>query len=46
LKHGQHLGHDNDKHPPFSNVLLTLAQKMGVETDKFQDATGTLTQLV
>jgi hypothetical protein len=46
LKHGQHLGHDNDNHPPFSNVLLTLAQKMGVETDKFQDATGTLTQLV
>jgi hypothetical protein len=46
LKHGQHLGHDKDTHPPFSNVLLTLAQKMGVETDKFQDATGTLTQLV
>jgi hypothetical protein len=46
LKHGQHLTFDQDKHPPLSNVLLTLAQKMGVETDKFADATGTLTGLV
>lgn len=46
LKHGQHLAFDQDKHPPLANVLLTLAQKMGVETDKFADATGTLTGLV
>jgi hypothetical protein len=46
LKHGQHLAHDKNNHPPLSNVLLTLAQKMGVETDKFQDAKGTLTGLV
>ncbi|HEY4261339.1 MAG TPA: DUF1552 domain-containing protein, partial [Schlesneria sp.] len=45
LKHGQHLSFDQDKHPPLSNVLLTLAQKMGVETDQFADATGTLTGL-
>ncbi len=45
LKHGQHLAHDPEKHPPLSNVLLTVTQKMGVETDKFQDATGTLTGL-
>ncbi len=45
LKHNQHLAHDPDKHPPLSNVLLTLIQKMGLETDKFQDATGTLTGL-
>ncbi|WP_372719776.1 DUF1552 domain-containing protein [Novipirellula sp.] len=45
LKHGQHLAHDPDRHPPLSNVLVTLAQKMGVETDQFQDATGTLTGL-
>ena len=45
LKHGQHLAHDPDKHPPFANVLLTAIQKMGVETDKFQDASGTLTGL-
>jgi hypothetical protein len=46
LKHGQHLAHDPEKHPPLCNVLLTTIQKMGVETDKFQEATGTLTGLV
>ncbi|MBI1347002.1 DUF1552 domain-containing protein [bacterium] len=46
LKHGQHLGHDVDKHPPLSNVLLTLAQSLGVETDQFADASGTLTGLM
>ncbi len=46
FKHGQHLAHDPEKHPPLSNVLLTAIQKMGVETDRFQDTTGTLTGLV
>ncbi len=46
LKHGRHLAHDPEKHPPLSNVLLTVIQKMGVETEKFQDARGTLTGLV
>lgn len=46
VKLGQHIAHDPDKHPPLSNVLLSLAQKMGVETSKFADATGTLTGLV
>ncbi len=45
MKHGQHLGFDVSNHPPLSNLLLTLAQKMGVETDKFRDATGTLNGL-
>lgn len=45
LKHGQHLAHTVEDHPPLSNVLLTAIQKMGVETDKFQDAKGTLTGL-
>jgi hypothetical protein len=45
LKHDRHLAHDPDKHPPLANVLLTVIQKMGVETAKFQDATGTLTGL-
>lgn len=45
LTHNQHLAHDRDKHPPLSNLLLTTIQKMGVETDHFQDATGTLTGL-
>ena len=46
LKLGRHLAHDPDKHPPLSNVLLTIAQKMGLESDRFADATGTLTGLV
>ncbi len=45
LKHGQHLAHDIDKHPPMSNVLLTMIQKMEIESSQFQDATGTLTGL-
>ena len=46
LKHGQHLAFDPDKHPPLSNVLLTMAQRMGLESDRFADASGTLTGLV
>jgi hypothetical protein len=46
LKHGQHLAHDEKAHPPLANVLLTIIQKMGVETAKFQDSKGTLTGLV
>ncbi len=45
LKLGRHLRHNPEKHPPLANVLLTLLQKMGVETTKFADATGTLNQL-
>jgi hypothetical protein len=46
VKHGQHLAFDKDKHPPLSNVLLTLIQRMGVETEAFRDSTGTLSGLV
>ncbi len=46
LKLGRHLAHDPAKHPPLSAVLLTLVQKMGVETNTFADSTGTLTGLV
>ena len=45
LKHGQHLAFNPDKHPPLTNLLLTLAQKMGVESGNFADATGTLSGL-
>ncbi|VTS07888.1 DUF1552 domain-containing protein [Tuwongella immobilis] len=46
LKQGQHLAFDSEKHPPLANVLLTLVQRLGVETNRFSDATGTLTGLV
>jgi hypothetical protein len=45
LKHGQHLAFDPEKHPPLSNVLLTLLQRAGVEIDRFSDASGTLSGL-
>jgi len=38
--------YDPDKHPPLANVLLSVAQKMGVETDKFSDSTGEFSELV
>jgi hypothetical protein len=46
LKLGRHLKYDADKHPPMSNVLLAVAQKMGAESAKFADATGPLAGLV
>jgi hypothetical protein len=46
FKHGQHLAFDEENHPPMSNLLLTMIQKMGVETDSFRDAAGTLDGLV
>ncbi len=45
LKHGRHVAFDQEKHPPLSNLLLTVAQAMKVETGAFSDATSTLTGL-
>jgi Protein of unknown function (DUF1552) len=45
LKHGQHIANDPEKHPPLSNVLLTVAQKMGAETASFSDSTGDFSDL-
>lgn len=46
LKHGQHLAHDAEDHPPLNDLMLTLIQKMGVETGEFGDSRGTLSGLV
>jgi hypothetical protein len=46
LKHGQHLAFDQENHPPLSNVLLTMAQKMDIQEELFQDSTGTLDGLI
>jgi hypothetical protein len=45
LKHGQHIAHDPDKHPPMTNVLLSVAQKMGVPSESFSDSTGEFSDL-
>ncbi|MCU0707895.1 MAG: DUF1552 domain-containing protein [Pirellula sp.] len=42
FQHDQHLAFDADRHPPLSNLLLTIGQKMGLETDAFSDASGRL----
>jgi len=46
LQHGSHLAHNPDNHPPLSNVLLTVIQKMGVNAPRFNDSTGPLKGLV
>ena len=46
LKHGQHIALDPNNHPPMSNLLLTLAQRMGSKTEKFRDSNGTLSGLM
>ena len=44
IKHGQHLLFPDDK-TPLTNVFVTMLQSVGIETEKFSDATGTLTGL-
>jgi hypothetical protein len=46
VKLGRHLAFDEDRHPPLSNLLVSLARTVGCETDAFSDATGTLEGLV
>ena len=46
LRHGQHIAHPPEKHPPLSNVLLTVAQKMGIDTGAFSDSTGSFSELM
>jgi hypothetical protein len=46
VKLGRHLAFEDGAHPPLANLLLSLAQRVGCETEKFSDATGTLGGLV
>jgi len=46
MKLGNHVAYNPDKSVPLCNVLLTLLQKAGVETDRFGDSTGTIGGLV
>lgn len=41
FKHGRHIAIDKEKHV-FSNLFVSLAQRMGVESDKFGFSTGVL----
>jgi len=42
FKHGQHLGFDTDRNYPLPNLFVSMLQRMGLETDKFASATGTM----
>lgn len=42
FKHGQHLGFDKDRNYPLPNLFVSMLQRMGLETDKFASATGTM----
>ena len=42
FKHGQHLAFDTDHNYPLPNLFVSMLQRMGLETDKFASATGTM----
>lgn len=39
-KHGMHLRHDKQNNTPLANLFVSLAQRMGVETDQFGSSTS------
>ncbi len=41
-KHGQHLAFDARNNYPLPNLFVSIAQRLGVETDKFASSTGTM----
>jgi hypothetical protein len=42
FKHGQHLGFDTTHNYPLPNLFVSMLQRLGIETDKFASATGTM----
>lgn len=45
LRHGQHLAFDRKNNYPLPNLYVSMLQSMGIETDQFASATGTMTGL-
>ena len=39
-KHGSYVAHDEKNNTPFANMFVSLAQRMGIETDKFGSSTA------
>lgn len=39
-KHGAYVAHDEKNNTPFANVFVSLAQRMGIETDRFGSSTA------
>ncbi len=40
FKHGAYVAHDTKNNTPLANLFVTLAQRMGVETDRFGSSTA------
>ena len=45
LRHGKHLAFDRKNNYPLPNLFVSMLQSMGIETDQFASATGTMTGL-
>lgn len=45
FKHGQHLGFDTQNNYPLSNLYLSMLHRLGIETNDFSTAKGTLSGL-
>ena len=42
FQHGQHLAFDQQKNYPLPNLFVSMAQRMGIEADRFASSTGTM----
>lgn len=42
FRHGQHLAFDPERNYPLPNLFVSMLQRMGLETDRFATATGTM----
>jgi hypothetical protein len=45
FKHGQHLAFDQQNPVPLCNLYVTALQRLGIETDRFSSASGTISGL-
>lgn len=42
FEHGQHIAFDTEHNYPLPNLFISMLQRMGLETDRFASATGTM----
>jgi hypothetical protein len=42
FRHGQHLAFDRQHNYPLPNLFVSMLQRLGLETDRFASATGTM----
>lgn len=45
FRHGQHLAFDPQNPPPLGNLYVSMLQRLGIETDKFNTGVGSLNGL-